>query len=81
MKPRAGDAVGVSADGRPEEAARGEITGEIVMAEHDILASPVAVTRLQRLQRRAEGDDPGFETIRAAQHHALDRRAVRHCAE
>jgi hypothetical protein len=51
------------------------------MAEHDILALPGAVARCQRLQRRAIGDDGGFETVRAAQGDALDRHAVRHRAE
>ena len=36
---RAGDAVGIAADGRAEELATGEIAVESVMAEHDVVAA------------------------------------------
>ena len=67
---RIGNAIGVAADRGAEEAASAEIAGEIVMAEHDVVAAAVRIRHQQRLQRGAQRDDARLKAVRC--------RAARH---
>ncbi|MGY3125099.1 hypothetical protein ACVWXQ_009036 [Bradyrhizobium sp. S3.14.4] len=80
-KSSVGNAVGVAADGGTEELSFGEITGERVMAEHDVVVTAFGVRCDERLDHRAMGDDAGFEPALPAQHDALDVAAVRQRSE
>src|SRR3569833_1909630 len=69
------DAVGIAADAGAEELPLLDIAGQIVMAEHDVVAEPVAARNDQRLQRGAEADDARLETSFAVQYGTLDGAA------
>src|SRR3954447_12714383 len=72
-----GDAIGVAADGGAEKLSLGEIAGECVMAEHDVVVAALGVRRDQGLQGCTMGDDARLEPALAAQHDAVHLAAVR----
>ena len=78
---RVRDTVGVAADGRAKEPPVAEITFQLVMPEHDVIAATFLVRHHQRLERRAERDDAGFKTVRCTKRHALDGPAIRQRTE
>src|SRR5262249_4313792 len=76
-KARIGDPIGVTADRGAEEAAAVEIAAEIVMAEHDVVATTAPVGRQQCVPRRAERNDARFKAVVTAQDYTFDRVAIR----